>query len=235
MLTGRLVAMVAMVLVAATEAADAAGRAVTFRSPGGRMVSGSLTETDRGPAPAVVLVPMLGRPKEDWQAIADRLASAGVHALAIDLPAAGLPPDPQELQGWHQDIRGAVAFLATLSEVRPGALGVAGASLGANLAAVAAAADPSIRSLALISPSLDYRGVRIEAAMQQYGARQALLAASVQDPYAARSVRELEKLGSGLRTVLWSSTPAHGTALLLRDPEIATTLVDWFQQTLGVE
>ncbi|NOT26825.1 MAG: hypothetical protein HOP16_12065 [Acidobacteria bacterium] len=234
-LIGRLVAAAVMVLVLATDVADAASRAVTFRSASGRMVSGFLTETDRGLAPAVVLVPMLGRPKDDWQPIADRLAAAGVHSLAIDLPSASLPADPQELQGWHQDIRGAVAFLATLSEVRPGALGVAGASLGANLAAVAAAAEPSVRSLALISPSLDYRGVRIEGAMQQYGARQALLAASVQDPYAARSVRELEKLGSGLRTVLWSSTPAHGTALLSRDPEIARTLIDWFQQTLGVE
>jgi dienelactone hydrolase len=224
-----------MVLALAIDVADAASRTVTFRSASGRMVSGFLTEADRGPAPAVVLVPMLGRPKDDWQPIADRLAAAGVHALAIDLPSSSLPADPQELQGWHQDIRGAVAFLGTLSEVRPGALGVAGASLGANLAAVAAASEPLIRSLALISPSLDYRGVRIEGAMQQYGARQALLAASVEDPYAARSVRELEKLGSGLRTVLWSSTPAHGTALLSRDPEIARTLVDWFQQTLGVE
>jgi dienelactone hydrolase len=229
----RLMALAVIVLVVTTRGADAASRAVTFRSPSGRMVSGSLTETDRAPAPAVILVPMLGRPKDDWQAIADRLAAAGVHALAIDLPSSGLPADLQELQGWHQDIRGAVTFLGTLNGVRPGSVGVAGASLGANLAAVAAAAEPSIRSLALISPSLDYRGVRIEGAMQQYGARQALLAASVQDPYATRSVRELEKLGSGLRTALWSSTPAHGMALLSRDPDIARTLVDWFQQTLG--
>ncbi len=222
-------------LILATVAAQAAGRAVTFRGSSGRMVTGYLTEADRSPAPAVVLVPMLGRPKDDWQDAADRLAAAGVHALAIDLPAASLPADPQELQGWHQDVRGAVSFLGTLNEVRPGAVGVAGASLGANLAALAAAAEPSVRSLALISPSLDYRGVRIEGAMQQYGARQALLAASVHDPYAARSVRELEKLGGGLRTVLWSSAPAHGTTLLSRDPDIARTLVDWFQQTLGVE
>jgi len=214
--------------------AEAAGRVVTFRSPSGRTVTGLFTEAEVRPAPAVILVPMLGRPKDDWQAVAERLVLAGVHALAIDLPGLELPADPQALLTWHQDIRAAVVFLAGLSDVRPGAVGMAGASLGANLVAVAAAADPGVRSIALVSPSLEYRGVRIEGAMHQYGARQALLAASVQDPYAARSVREMEKMGTGSREVRWSSVPAHGTALLSRDPELVLTLVEWFQQTLGV-
>ena len=215
--------------------AQGAGRLVTFRSPSGRTVTGLLTEAEARPAPAVILVPMLGRPKDDWQAVADRLASAGMHALAIDLPGMDLPADPQALQTWHEDVRAAVVFLAGLSEVRSGAVGMAGASLGANLVAVAAAAAPEVRSIALVSPSLEYRGVRIESAMHQYGARQALMAASVQDPYAARSVREMEKMGTGSREVRWSSVPAHGTALLSRDPDLVQTLVDWFQQTLGVQ
>ena len=134
----------------------------------------------------------------------------------LTFQAPDLPADPAGAPGVGiEDIRAAVAFLAGLSDVRPGAIGMAGASLGANLAAVAAAAEPAVRSIALVSPSLDYRGVRIEGAMQQYGARQALLVASVQDPYAARSVRELAKIGTGSREVRWSSVPAHGTALLV--------------------
>jgi pimeloyl-ACP methyl ester carboxylesterase len=214
--------------------AEGAGRLVTFRSPTGRTVTGLLTEAESRPAPAVVLVPMLGRPKDDWQPIAERLASAGMHALAIDLPGMDLPADPQALGTWHEDVRAAAVFLAGLSEVRPGALGMAGASLGANLVAVAAAAAPEVRSIVLVSPSLEYRGVRIEGAMHQFGARQALMAASVQDPYAARSVREMEKMGAGSREVRWSSVPAHGMALLTRDPDLVQTLIDWFQQTLGV-
>jgi len=214
--------------------AEGAGRLVTFRSASGRTVTGLFTEAEGRPAPAVILVPMLGRPKDDWQAVAERLASAGVHALAVDLPGTELPADPKALLTWHQDVRAAVAFLAGLSDVRPGAIGMAGASLGANLVAVAAAADPGVRSIALVSPSLEYRGVRVEGPMHQYGARQALMVASVQDPYAARSVREMEKMGSGSREVRWSSVPAHGTALLSRDPDLVQALVEWFQQTLGV-
>lgn len=212
--------------------ADAAGTVVSFRTASGRTVTGLLTEAARSPAPAVVLVPMLGRPKDDWQAVAERLVAVNISALAIDLPGSSLPVDPGALLAWHEDVRAAVAFLAGRGDVQSGAVGVAGASLGANLAAVAAAGEPGVRSMALISPSLDYRGVRIEGALQQYGARPAFLAASVHDPYAARSVRELAKSGAGRRDVRWSSEPAHGTALLARDAELASWLVEWFQQTL---
>jgi alpha-beta hydrolase superfamily lysophospholipase len=229
----RLVVLGVTSVVLMSGSAAAASRLVTFQSTSGRTVTGLFTDADRQPAPAVVLVPMLGRPKDDWQAVADRLAAAGVHALAIDLPGPDRPGGSQELLRWHEDVRAAVTFVAGLAAVRPGALGMAGASLGANLVAVAAAAEPGVRSIALVSPSLDYRGVRIEAPMERYGARQALLAASVQDPYAARSVRELATIGTGTREVRWSNVPAHGTTLLSRDPDLVRVLVEWFQQTLG--
>jgi len=205
-----------------------AGRVVTFRAPDGRTLNALAMDASARPAPAVVLVPMLGRPKDDWQAVAQRLADANITALAIDLPGQYGPTS-----GWHTDVLAAVAYLASRPEIRRDAIGVAGASLGANLAVLAASADPRIRSLALVSPSLDYRGVRIESAMQQYGGRPALLMASLRDPYAARSVRALAAEPPGLREVKWSETIAHGTALLAREPDLVRTLVEWFQRTLG--
>ena len=55
--------------------------------------------------------------------------------------------------------------------------------------------------------------------MKQYGGRPALLLASLKDPYAARSVRELAGSG-GPRETQWSETPAHGTVLLSREPDL---------------
>lgn len=212
----------------------AAGRVVTFRAFDGRTISALLMEAGSRPAPAVVLVPMLGRPKDDWQAVAQRLADANITALAIDLPGLNLPADPAELVRWHLDVRDAVAYLAARpADVRAGSIGIAGASLGANLAVVAAAADPAVRSIALVSPSLDYRGVRIETALRQYGARSAMLMASLHDPYAARSVRELAQDPPGPRQMQWSETAGHGTVLLGRDPDLVRSLVEWFQLTLG--
>jgi dienelactone hydrolase len=213
---------------------NAAGRVVTYRAADGRTLTGLLLEADSRPAAAVVLVPMLGRSRDDWQAVAQRLADASITALAIDLPGVSIPSDPQSLASWHHDIGAAVAFLAGRpTDVRAGSIGIAGASLGASLAVVAAAADPSIRSIALVSPSLDYRGLRLEEPLRQYGARPAMLMASLQDPYAARSVRELAQGAAGQREQRWSTIPAHGTVLLQRDADMVRSLVEWFQLTLG--
>jgi uncharacterized protein len=211
----------------------AAARPVTFRADDGRTVTALLNEASQRPAPAVVLVPMLGRPKDDWQAAAQRFADANITALVIDLPALTLPEDPKAIVGWSKEIRTALTFLEGRPEVRSGALGVAGASLGGSLAALAAAADPRVKALALVSPSLDYRGVRIESAMRQYGGRPALLVSSRQDFYAARSARELAKEPPGIRDLLWADQAAHGTTLLSRAPELIQGFVEWFQRTLG--
>jgi dienelactone hydrolase len=222
-------------LVVGASSLDAAGRAVTFRAGDGRAIAGLMFDARERPAPAVVLTPMLGRPKDDWQAIAEQLAEANIGALAIDLPGTTIPADAAELQRWHEPIVAAAAYLAGRSgEVEPGAIGAAGASLGANLTVLAAAADPAIRSIALVSPSLDYRGVRIELPLSQYGARPALLVASIHDPFAARTVRMLAQDPAGAREVRWSSVSAHGTVLLARDADLVRQLVDWFQRTLSV-
>jgi dienelactone hydrolase len=220
--------------VVAQPSVNAAGRLVMFRAADGRTLTGLLLEAEPRPSAAVVLVPMLGRSRDDWQLVAQRLADASITALAIDLPGDVIPAEAAALTAWHEDIGAAVAFLASRpADVRAGAIGIAGASLGANLAAVAAAADPGIRSIALVSPSLDYRGVRIEESMRAYGARPALLMSSLQDPYSARSVRALAQGAPGPRELRWSIVPAHGTLLLQRDADFIRSLVEWFQLTLG--
>ena len=227
------IAALILAAVCSTTVVRGTARAVSFRAADGRTINALLNEASQRPAPAVVLVPMLGRPKEDWQAAGQRLADANITALMIDLPAQSTPADARALNAWSEDIRAALTFLESRPDVRPGALGVGGASLGANLAAVAAAADLRVRALVLISPSLDYRGVRIEGALRQYGARPALFIAGRQDFYAARSARELADDPPGIRELQWSDLAAHGTALLSREPDLVRALVDWFQRALG--
>jgi dienelactone hydrolase len=221
-----------VLIVVGLRVVDGAGREVAFKSDDGRTVTGYLAEAAARPSPAVVLVPMLGSPRDEWQSVAQALAEGEVTALTIDLPGQHLPGDSAAAAAWSRDVTAAVSFLTSRADVRPGAIGVAGASFGATLAALAAAGDPRIRAIALVSPSLDYRGVRMEGAMRQVGDRPALLLASLQDPYAVRSVKELALAGSGPRETRWSETAAHGTVLLSRDPDLVRSLVEWFEVTL---
>ena len=204
----------------------APGRRVTFRAQDGAMLSGAYYEPSRRPAPGIVLLHMLRRSHADWDAAASQLSDAGFAVIALDYRAS------EELAAYALDVRAAKAFLRERPEVMGNSLGIAGASIGANLAALDAAEDPGVVSIALLSPGLDYKGLRTEAAMKKFGARPALLAGSTKDPYTARSIRQLTTIGPGLREVHLTDSVAHGTVLLSRDLELVGTLVDWFKRSL---
>ncbi len=222
-----------LALVADVPARAATSHAITLRASDGGSVTGTLWEPSQRPAPAVLLLPMQTRTRDDWQPLAAKLVDAGFVVLAIDLRGFGVPVlDPRiDSAPLLADVAAGLDALASRPDLRPGAIGLAGASIGANLAVLAAAADPRVRSLALLSPGLEYRGVRIEAPMKKY-AEPALIVASTKDAYALRSMRELAHEAPGLREQRGVEAAAHGTALLLREPDLATVLVDWFKRTL---
>jgi alpha-beta hydrolase superfamily lysophospholipase len=220
--------------------AGASTQRVTLRTDDGLTLSATWYEPSSRPAPAVILVHMLHGSKRDWDALGHRLAGEGIGALAIDLRGHGdsqrvALPGPETEGGYASmvlDVKAARRYLASRSDVHQSRIGIAGASLGANLAALAAAADGSLVSMALLSPSLDYRGLRIEQTVKKITGRPILLVAATNDPYASRSARELQKAGGGPRELLTPENAGHGTAMLSRDENLGRQLVDWFRRTL---
>jgi dienelactone hydrolase len=210
---------------------------VSFRTDDGVTIAGTLYLPARS-GPGVILLHALSRTREDWHAVATRLADAGFVALAIDLRGHGasgpLPvgTDLQELTKMTADVKAARAFLASRREVTPNRIGFAGASIGANLAILFAANDPTVRSLALLSPGIDYRGLRPEAAFKKYADRPALLIVSQEDNYSTNSARQLARSGPGVRDLRILNGAGHGTAMITRQPDLAASLVDWFRRTL---
>jgi hypothetical protein len=67
--------------------------------------------------------------------------------------------------------------------------------------------------------------------MKKIGDRPVWLAASTEDPYALRTVKELAADGAGREQRL-STVRAHGTALLNADQELSRALVDWLRRSL---
>ncbi|MDO8793368.1 MAG: pyridoxine 5'-phosphate synthase [Vicinamibacterales bacterium] len=214
--------------------AEAGGRGVTLTSLDGTALAGELYEASSRPAPGVVLIHMLTRNKSDWDSLANRMQDAGITALAIDLRGHGSSSgSPQALPAMVQDVRAAVQWLSARQGVRPGAIGIVGASLGASLALLAAVELPMVRAIGLVSPSLDYRGLRTDTSLlKKIGARSIWLAASAEDPLALRTLRDFASEPSGPREQIVSSAAGHGTSLVNADNEVGRALVDWLRRSL---
>jgi alpha-beta hydrolase superfamily lysophospholipase len=212
---------------------EAATQRVSFRTDDGVAIAGTWYEPANRPAPAVVLVHMLQKSRRDWDAVATRLAGEGIGALAFDLRGHGESQgSAQDFAAMVQDVRAARRFVSSRSDVVAARIGAAGASLGATLVAQAAADDPTIVSLVLLSPTMDYRGLRIDPALRKYGARPALFVASDDDGYSMRSVRDLQTAGPGTRETAVLNRAGHGTAMFTGDPDLARRVVEWLRRTL---
>ena len=213
---------------------EAAGTRVTFVSSDGTTLSGEFFEAFNRPSPGVVLVHMLSRNKSDWRELPDRIRDAGITALTIDLRGhGGSSGSAGELTAMIQDVRAAARWLASRANVRPDSIAIVGASLGASLALHAAIDLPQVRAIGLLSPSLDYRGLRTDTALvKRLGARSLWLAASTEDPLALRTLRDFAAEASGPREQMVSNAPAHGTMLLDRDGDVGRGLVDWLRRSL---
>lgn len=233
-----LFALAAVLLGGVCVTLQARAQRVSFRTADGVTLSATWFEPSFRPAPAVILVHMLGRSRRDWEGVGSRLASAGIGALTLDLRGhgdsswTGGAEGPVDHSALVRDVEAARRYLAIRSDVQHARIGLAGASMGANLVALQGAADPGVASVALLSPSLDYRGLRIEAAVRKYGSRPMLLVVSDEDAYARRSAEDLKKAGGGIRELLTLSGAGHGTNMLGRAPELGPALVAWFQRTL---
>lgn len=188
-----------------------------------------------------------------WKPYLSLLQKAGVKSiLTIDLPGKDESeakdseeyPDSTKIVNWKEFSRGdylniaedleiAWDYLKGTASTDTSQMGIIGASLAANYAAIFASEHPEIKSLVMLSPGIVYRGVGCMDAVKSYGKRAVLFAASRDDTYSAGSCEELQKISEG--------TPAHieiypgearGIKLLDGNPEFEHFLSDWFLSTL---
>lgn len=178
----------------------------------------------------VVLVHMVGRSSEDWSYLAGKLNQRGLQTVAVDLRGHGLSAVEGGLTDadWPamvNEVRAAVAWLRAHGSTE---VVLVGASVGANLVLQAAARDPGVLGVALLSPGIDYKGVTTLDALALYGDRPALVLATAGDRYAAKSAEALAARapGAGLEVQVLEGT-AHGTAMLGQVPAVEPAVVNW--------
>ena len=125
------------------QSSEVAAQVVQLRASDGTPIAATLYPAAGGPAPAVVLVHMLTRTRDDWRGFATRLQAAGATCLALDLRGHGgsggaaAPSAAMAL-----DVQAAVMWLTARSDVRTSAIALVGASFGATAALLAAGELP---------------------------------------------------------------------------------------------
>jgi len=207
--------------------------AVTFTTADGVTLAGTYYPAGKQGVPGVVLVHMVGGQQSDWVVLADLLQRSGLAVLTFDLRGHGKSGGSREWGKMTDDVAAAYRFLTSRPEVDGTRVALVGASIGANLALNFAAGEPAIKSLVLISPGLDYRGVKTEAAMKAYSSRPLLLVASKADTYAAQTVDTLHNLATGKNKMQLYDNAGHGTQMLGKAAGLDDLILNWLQETLG--
>ena len=238
-----LATLVVVVVAVSLATAGPASKEVVLRAVDGVGIAATYyPPKSPGQKPSVILLHMLNRTRSDWADFALALAQTGYAALAIDLRGHG--ESTREVGSWREftpaDFRAMVRDVEAAHEyllrdtprADGGRLAVIGASIGANVALLYSGRDSSVKTLVLLSPGLDYRGVTTAEAMKTYGGRPVLIAASREDAYSAQSSSTLDSLASGRHRLILYNGAGHGTRMFRKVPELKTTLLEWLGSTL---
>ncbi|HSF81337.1 MAG TPA: alpha/beta fold hydrolase [Anaerolineales bacterium] len=209
-------------------------RDLKFKTEDGLEIVGTMysLQEAQGPLPGVIILPMHIEDQTAWKPFARQLAKAGYAALTVDLRGQGATAGSPDWQKAISDVRLVWREFGQLDRVDETRTALIGASLGANLALVAASAEPAIQTVVLISPGLNYNGIITVQAMGAYGRRPIMLIGSKADPFAQNGAVELAKLAQGEAELKDLEGAQHGTALFTSDPSIADSITRFLDQVV---
>jgi dienelactone hydrolase len=184
------------------------------------------------PWPGVLLLHMLGSNRQAWEDVAPEIAAGGYAALAVDMRGHGETGGNLDWGKAADDLQHVWRYLAAIPDIDEGRTAVIGASIGGNMSLITGAAEPLIRTVVLLSPGLDYRGVTTEDVIQTYGDRPILIVASQDDLYAAQSSQTLSELALGVAELQLYQGAGHGTNMFRAEPGLISVILDWLNQYL---
>jgi dienelactone hydrolase len=213
--------------VTATQSApDGVGLATTFYPP---VQTGP---TANAKAPGVLLLPMVGQSRADWDAFARALQVRGFAVLTVDWRGQGESGGAVDWAKAPADAQAVWQSMLARPEVDAEHAAIVGASIGANLALITGENNPQVATVIALSPGQDYKGVQPVAGLGNFGQRGVLFVASQDDTYAYDSVRQMAPLVPKGETYYFAKA-GHGTAMF-SETTLAPLLFTWLQDHLGV-
>lgn len=192
----------------------------------------------------VLLLHMLGRSKNDYGSMIQPLLRKGFSVLSVDFRGHGASTvgasgarldyrnfkdaDWQKLPG---DVAGILKQLPANVWAPSRAIFVVGASIGANAAVMASANVPGVKALVLLSPGLDYHGLKPEDAVAKFPGP-ILIVASTEDEYAYSSSRQLRAIDPRRIAMTSLDKAGHGTQMFSSQPRLTEDIAVWLSKQL---
>ncbi len=209
---------------------------VTLKTSDEITIAGTYYKASEEHAPGIILLHMLSRSRGDWAEFARTLQAFGYTVLAIDLRGHGDSSldwekfSDADFNSMVLDVAAAKAFLVG-EGVSGSDIVIIGGSIGANVALKYAAGDKDVKGIVLLSPGLDYKGVKTEEVMAAYGGRPVLIVASMADSYTAESSQKLHSLARGESELKMYPAGAHGT-WIIQSQNAGGMILDWLRGVL---
>ncbi len=200
----------------------------TFTAPDGAQLAVTYYPPIVRPAPAVLLLHMLGRSKTDWDSFARNLQKQGYAVMAMDLRGHGASAGPVDWTKADDDTLAAWGTLTARPEVDVNRTAIVGASIGSNLALIAGAAEPRIKAVVALSPGEDYHGLKPGDTIANFGERPILLAASADDSYSFDTIQQLAPKALAAEKKEFTNA-GHGTAMFV-EPTLEPSLIEWLNK-----
>jgi dienelactone hydrolase len=209
---------------------------VNFTTDDGVTIFGTLYQPTSPNTKAVILLHMLRTDRSYWKDFANTLRDKGYTILAIDMRGHGQSTGKSGSRiSWQTmtekdfndmvlDVKAAKTFL-TKQGISGSKIAIMGASIGANTALNYAAADKQIAAVALLSPGLDYHGVKTEGTIKSY-IGPIFIAASKEDEPAASSSQRLYELANEPKQIKMYNNAGHGTRIFDKT-DLKDVLVKW--------
>ena len=194
----------------------------------------------------LILLHMMPATKESWQNFADELQKIGYESITIDLRGHGESSDgpngflnfsDNEHQKSILDAQTAVDYLIKERGANSEKISFIGASIGANLSLQYIAENPEFKTAILLSPGLNYKGIKTESFAVKINQDQKVFFISAKDDIRSNgnsNTEETQKLynltleNSGKKIQIYE-TGGHGTDILNNQRKLINLIIEFIK------
>lgn len=241
-------------VVVALVASAQTTRVVHFNTTDYVGIAGTYYPVDQPHVPAVLLIHSVHRDRNVWADFATLLQHNGLAVLAIDLRGHGesdrkltaegpVKIDSRDLtsrdyQDMLLDVEAAVNWLQAQPGIDGKHVALIGESVGANIALRYAAVNEDLAAVVLFSPGINYRGIRTDDVMHQFGRTPFHIFVSQNDAFAFESSKQLieihQELGTDTATneLTVCTGSLHGAEMLKSVRNLPQMTLAWLKEAL---